>query len=112
MTGSIHIRVIRHPLVDRHIARIAAFFIEHSTFRSVAEKIAALDSDVNALGEHPHRGARRNEILSGLRAIPSAGKGVIAFQINEETRVVRILSVTWGGADWMRRIVERAVPLP
>ena len=103
--------VIRHPLVDRDIARIAAFLLEHTTFQSATEKIAALDSDVNALGEHPHRGTRRNEVLSGLRAIPSAGKGVIAFQINEETRVVRILSVTWGGADWMRRIVERAVSM-
>ena len=104
-------RVIRHPLVDRDIARIAAFLLEHTTYRSAAEKIAALDADVNALGEHPHRGTRRDEILPGLRAIPAAGKGVIAFQVDEESRVVRILSAAWGGADWMRRIVERAVSM-
>ena len=104
-------RVIRHPLVDRDIARIAAFLLEHTTLRSVAEKIAALDADVNGLGEHPRRGTRRDEILSGLRAIPSAGRGVIAFQVKEESRVVRVLSITWGGADWMRRIVERAVSM-
>ena len=101
-------RVIRHPLVDRDIARIAAFLLEITTPRSVADKIAALDSDVDSLGENPHRGTRRDEMSPGLRAIPSAGNGVIAFEVNEESRVVRILSITWGGADWMKAIAQRA----
>ena len=101
-------RVIRHPLVDRDIARIAAFLLEYTTPRSVAEKIARLDSDASALRENPHRGTRRDDILPGLRAIPSAGKGVIAFEVDEATRVVRILSVTWAGADWMGRVAGRA----
>ena len=101
-------RVIRHPLVDRDIARIAAFLLEHTTPGSVAGKIARLDSDASALGENPHRGTRRDEILPGLRAIPSAGKGVIAFDVDDEARVVRILSVTWAGADWMGRVAGRA----
>ena len=100
-------RVIRHSLVDRDIARIAAYLLDFTTPRSVADKIAALDSDVNALGENPYRGTRRNEILPGLRAIPSSEKGVIAFEVSEESRVVRVLSVTWGGANWMRKIAER-----
>ena len=65
---------------------------------------------VAALGENPYRGTRRDEISPGLRAIPSAGKGVIAFDVKEETRTVRILSITWGGADWMGKIAERAAP--
>ena len=73
-----------------------------------AEKIARLDSDASALGENPHRGTRRDEILPGLRAIPSAGQGVIAFDVDDEARVVRILSVTWAGADWMGRVAARA----
>ncbi len=101
-------RVIRHPLVDRDIARIAAFLLEYATPRSVADKIIRLDSDASALGENPHRGTRRDDILAGLRAIPSAGKGVIAFDIDEEARVVRNLSVTWAGADWMSRVAGRA----
>lgn len=101
-------RVLRHPLVDRDIARIAAWLLQFTTPASVAGKIAALDRDVTALGDNPHRGSRRDEISPGLRAIPSARKGVIALEINERIRVVRILSVTWGGADWMRRIVQRS----
>ena len=100
--------VIRHPLVDRDIARIVAFLLDFTTPRSVARKVAALDADADALGENPCRGTRRDEISPGLRAIPSAGKGVIAFDVKEETRTVRILSITWGGADWMGKIAERA----
>lgn len=101
-------RVIRHPLVDRDIARIAAFLLEHTTPRSMLEKMAALDADVDALAENPYRGTKRDEISPGLRAIPSAGRGVIAFEIREDTRTVRILSITWGGADWLGSVGGRA----
>ena len=56
----------------------------------------------------PYRGTRRDGIAPGLRAIPSAGKAVIAFEVKEETRTVRILSIAWGGFDWLCRIAERA----
>ena len=101
-------KVVRHPLVDRDIARIVAFLLEFTTPRSVARKIAALDADVDALEENPCRGTRRDEISPGLRAIPSAGEGVIAFDVREDTRTVRILSITWGGGDWMGNIAARA----
>ena len=104
-------KIVRHPLVDRDIARIAAFLLECTTPRSVARKIAARDADADALGENPYRGTRRDEISPGLRAIPSAGKGVIAFDVKEDTRTVRILSITWGGADWMGTVAERAAIL-
>ena len=101
-------RVVRHPLVDRDIARVATFLLQRTTPRSVAGKLAALDADVNSLEENPCHGTERNEIASGLRAIPSAGKGVIAFEVREDTRIVRILSITWGGADWMGMIARRS----
>ena len=101
-------RVVRHPLVDRDIARIATFLLQRTTPRSVARKLAALNADVNSLGENPYRGTERNEILSGLRAVPSTGKGVIAIVVREDTRTVRILCITWGGADWMGMIARRS----
>ena len=104
----IRFRVVRHPLVDRDIARIAAFLLEFTTPRPVARKIAALDAEADVLGENPCRGTRRDEISPGIRAIPSAGKGVIAFDVKEDTRTVCILSITRGGADWMGKVAERA----
>ena len=101
-------KVTRHRLVDRDVARIAGYLLRHTTPQSVARAIAALETDADALGRNPFRGTRRDEISHGLRAIPSAGKGVIAFEVREEARTVRILSITWGGSDWLGRIVERA----
>ncbi len=59
-------RVIRHPFVDRDVARIARFLIEHTTPGSVAAKMAILDADMHARGENPWRGTRRDEISPGL----------------------------------------------
>ena len=101
-------RVVRHPLVARDISRIASFLLEHTTPRSVAAKIATLDADVDALAENPWRGTRRDEISPGLRTIPSAGNGVIGFEVREDARTVRILSITWGGFDWLGRVTSRA----
>ena len=101
-------RVIRHRLVERDVARVVGYLLEHTTPQSVARTIAALEADADALGRNPYRGTRRDEIAHGLRAIPSAGKGVIAFEVREETRTVRILSITWGGFDWLGRVAERA----
>jgi len=101
-------RIVRHPLVARDISRIASFLLEHTTPRSVAAKIAALDSDVAALAENPRRGTRRDEVSPGLRAIPRAGNGMIAFEVREATRTVRILSIAWGGSDWLGRVPGRA----
>ena len=66
------------------------------------------DADAGALGGNPCRGTRRDGIPPGLLAIPDAGKGVVAFDVKEDTRTVRILSITWGGGDWMGRVVGRA----
>ena len=101
-------RVVRHPLVARDISRIASFLLEHTTPRSVAEKLSVLDEDASSLAENPYRGTRRDEIAPGLRAIPSAGKGVIAFEVREDTHTVRILSIAWGEFNWLRRVVDRA----
>ena len=33
---------------------------------------------------------------------------MIAFEVREDTRTVRILSITWGGFDWLGRVAGRA----
>ncbi len=95
-------RVIRHPLVDRDIERIALFLLDYTTLESVPAKLDSVEADISALAADPFRGTKRDEIHPGLRDLPSAKNGVIAFGVNAQTRTVRVLSVTWGGADWVR----------
>ncbi len=102
-------RVIRHPLVDRDVERIALFLLDYTTLESVAAKLDSVEADISALAANPFRGTKRDEIHPGLRALPSAKNGVIAFEVNAQTRTVRVLSVTWGGADWMGWVRGRMV---
>ena len=100
-------RIERHPLVLRDVRRIARCLLDHTSEARVRAKIGQLERDVTALGDNPHKGTRYDDILGGLRAIPSSDKGVIAFQVLEARRTVRILSITWAGENWQGRVVER-----
>ncbi len=102
-------RVIRHPLVDRDLERIALFLLDYTTLESVAVKLDSMESDISALAANPYRGTKHDEIHPCLRDLPSAKNGVIAFEVNAQTRTVRVLSVTWGGADWMGWVRGRVV---
>ena len=101
-------RVLRHPLVRRDLKRINNFLLDYTTRDSVAAKLAWLERDIFRLAERPHRGTRYDDILPTLRAVPSSDKGVIAFTVDDEARIVRILCVTWGGANWMATVGDRA----
>ena len=84
-----------------------------ATWASAAARLVsllALRSAISgaSLRRYPWRGTRRDEISAGLRATPSAGKGVIAFEVREHARTVRILSIAWGGFDWLGRVTSRA----
>ncbi len=59
------------------------------------------------LSETPHIGSLRNNIYPGLRVIPTARKGVITFVADDEEEMVFIVSITYAGADWTRRVPER-----
>ena len=100
-------RVDYHPLVKRDLDRIALFLLDYTTPDSVAAKLSKIRADMVAFKERPHRGTRYDDILPNLRAVPSSDKGVIAFTVDDEARSVRILSVTWGGANWMAWVKDR-----
>jgi plasmid stabilization system protein ParE len=101
-------RVDYHPLVERDLERIALFLLDYTTLASVAGKLFRVRTDMRALAIRPHRGTRYDDILPELRAVPSSDKGVIAFTVDEDTRIVRVLCVTWGGANWMATVGDRA----
>ncbi|MEZ5823331.1 MAG: type II toxin-antitoxin system RelE/ParE family toxin [Geminicoccaceae bacterium] len=92
-------RLVRHPLVTRDIERIVDFLLEYTSADAIATKLARLETDIEALADQPWRGTGHNDILEGLRILPSAHKGLIAFTIDEPTRTVKILSITWTGAN-------------
>jgi toxin ParE1/3/4 len=48
----------------------------------------------------PHRGTQRDDLRPGLRIVPFKKRTAIAFEIDEEKDVVRVLRVFYGGQDY------------
>lgn len=74
-----------------------------SAFRIVQE----LRKAARGLRHVPHRGSLRSELMPGLRAIPASNEGVIAFTVIDDRREVFIHHISYGGADWQERVVDR-----
>nr|WP_217351934.1 type II toxin-antitoxin system RelE/ParE family toxin [Ruegeria sp. HKCCD8929] len=73
--------------------------------RRKLEEIAAVAQSLRKL---PHRGTRRDHILPGLRAIPAARRAVIAFTVDDRAQEVHVMTITYGGADWVARVGRRS----
>jgi plasmid stabilization system protein ParE len=50
----------------------------------------------------PHIGTVRSDIVPRLRALPATEKTVICFTIDDETRIVNIVWITYAGQDWQK----------
>ncbi|MDD9910319.1 MAG: type II toxin-antitoxin system RelE/ParE family toxin [Ahrensia sp.] len=99
----------RHPEMDQDLGNIAALISEYAGTAIAANKLRQINADVGKLTDFPHVGTLRHEIYPELRAIPTAEKGVIAFTVDDATKTVLILSITYAGADWVRIVRNRKV---
>lgn len=64
-------------------------------------KINEIEQTIRNLENVPHIGSLRDEIEPDLRAIPSAGKGVICFVVDDKNHEVRIMAIGYAGSDWV-----------
>ena len=96
-----------HPLVVRDLDVIAHLIISYSGHEVAARKLVEIEAVVTSLKDFPHRGSIRNEIVSGLRAIPAGRKAVIAFVVDDDAREVLIYAISYGGSDWISRASVR-----
>jgi plasmid stabilization system protein ParE len=74
----------------------------------VAErKLDAIAAVIRTLAHTPHKGTIRDDVAPGLRAIPAARRGVIAFTVDDAARRVLVLAVGYAGSDWVGRVGRR-----
>ncbi|MBV0892895.1 type II toxin-antitoxin system RelE/ParE family toxin [Paracoccus sp. Z118] len=100
-------RVRFHPAVSDDLRGIARSMLPHAG-KTITTRVASeLRDAARSLQEAPHRGSLRHEIMPGLRAIPAARRGVIAFTVDDATREVFVLIIAYGGADWVSRVPGR-----
>jgi len=94
--------ITRHLLVESDIENIQDFIAEFAGLASAERKSFEIERTFEQHQDFPHIGTVRNEIVPGLHALPSADKAVICVTINDETKTVKIVCVTYAGQDWQK----------
>lgn len=100
-------RIRFHPLVARDLDAIARWILDYAGPDAAVGKLAEIEAAIATLKTTPHKGGLRTEIAPGLRAIPAGRKAVVAFVVDDDTTEVLIYAVTYGGADWAMRSMQR-----
>ncbi len=62
-----------------------------------------------SIGALPYQGMRRDDVRPGLRTA-ATGRAVIAFDVEEKARSVRILGIFYGGQDYETVLAARLAP--
>lgn len=55
---------------------------------------------IKGFHERPYRGTKRDDLRQGLRIVPFKKRTAIAFEIDEERKIVTIIRVFYGGQDY------------
>jgi plasmid stabilization system protein ParE len=100
-------RVRLHPAVARDLDAIVLWSLERAGPPAAERRLTEIEAVLSGLAGVPQRGSRRDEIAPGLRAIPAGRKAVVAFVVDDDQREVRVLAVTYAGADWAGRARAR-----
>lgn len=101
-------KIDRHPLIESDLEQIQDF-IAPVAGPQIARRITrAINDRIGELRDYPNVGTVRSDIRNGLRAIPSAGKSVMCFAVDDDHKIVRIICITYAGQDWQRIAESRA----
>ena len=70
-------------------------------------KLDAIAAVIRTLAHTPHKGTIRDAIAPGLQAIPAAGRGVVAFTVDDAAQRVLVVAIGYAGPDWVGRATRR-----
>lgn len=97
-------RIDPHHRVRHDLDAIRTLLADYAGDAVARRIVNGIIDRIGALGDMPHIGTIRDG--SGLRVVPH-DKAVILVRVDDTRRVVRVLGVTYGGADWGRRVRRR-----
>ncbi|WP_320199240.1 type II toxin-antitoxin system RelE/ParE family toxin [Agrobacterium sp. rho-13.3] len=71
-----------------------------------AERLRALEDQMELIGETPYQGTLLPNLSHGLRNV-TKNQAIFYFEVSEEEQQVRILAVFFGGQDHQRHMLAR-----
>jgi len=100
---------------DRDLALIFDFLTESyrafgedegAAFERAATRLRAIEADMQSLGNAPHQGTLRPDLLPGLRSV-TKNRTIFYFDVDDDRRTVRVLAVFFGAQDHRRHMLKR-----
>lgn len=108
-------RVIRSEESDRDLEAIFDFLFEAAlgfgeddatAFQRASSRILEIEDAMIALGDTPHQGTLRADISDDLRSV-TKGRAIFYFDVDDSSRLIRVLAVFFGGQDHQTRMLLR-----
>ena len=95
-------------LIFDHLLRSYLDFGEslESAFDHAGARLLEIRAAVERILTAPHRGARHDDILPGMRHF-AIGRSIYWFDVDEPRETVRVLAVFFGGQDHVRHMMAR-----
>jgi plasmid stabilization system protein ParE len=108
-------RVERSLDTDRDLAAIFDFLLNSyigfgdergEALERAAARIEGIEAEMLALGDVPHQGTLRPELLPGLRSVTKQ-RAIFYFDVDDDLHLVRVLAIFFGGQDHQRAMLQR-----
>jgi plasmid stabilization system protein ParE len=108
-------RVERAEDTDHDLETIFDFLFESflafdedagSALEHASRRLLAIDDAMASLGKIPHQGTLRPKLGEGLRNVTKE-RAVFYFDVDDESRVVRVLADFYGAEDHQRKMLLR-----
>jgi len=108
-------RVERALDTDLDLAAIFDFLLQSyiefgdsrdDALQRAAARLAKIEAAMISLGDMPHQGMLRPDLLPGLRSVTKQ-RAIYYFDVDDEQRLVRVLAVFFGGRDHQRAMLRR-----
>ncbi len=71
-----------------------------------AARLEEIEAAMLSLGDVPHQGTLRPDLLPGLRSVTNQ-RAILYFDVADDRRLVRVLAVFFGGQDHQRAMLGR-----
>jgi len=108
-------RVERAVETDRDLESIFDFLLDSymgfgdtrdEALERAAARIESIEDAMLALGDAPHQGTLRPDLLEGLRSVTKQ-RAIFYFDVDDDLRRVRVLAIFFGGQDHQRVMLKR-----
>ncbi|MEQ1608957.1 MAG: type II toxin-antitoxin system RelE/ParE family toxin [Hyphomonadaceae bacterium] len=71
-----------------------------------AARIEGIEAEMLSLGDVPHQGTLRPDLLPGLRSVTKQ-RAIFYFDVDDDLRLLRVLTIFFGGQDHQRAMLQR-----